>query len=107
MKKTLELLDKLKKGTAEYDEVLNSIGQSNSTDEDVQELLDLFTKAEEKQQASFEKRTENQNKLNTLLEEEKRKQEAASKAAIKAREDQIAAAQKATDAAIKESKNTP
>ncbi|MCB0455469.1 MAG: hypothetical protein KDC62_08780, partial [Aequorivita sp.] len=93
--KSLELLERLKNGTIEYDEVLKNLGLSESTKEDVDKFLAAFQKAEEAQQRSFEVRTTNQNKLNTLLNEEQRKREEAAKAAIDA-------AKRVADEAIKE-----
>lgn len=76
---------------------LDQLGLSESTLEDAKEFRDEITKLFDVQTRSYELQTTNQNKLNTLLNEEKRKREEANKAAI-------AAAQKATDEAIKESK---
>ena len=83
---------------------LDQLGLSESTVEDMKEFRDEATKLYDLQAQSFERQTEQQNKLNSLVEQQRRKEEAAAKAAIKAREDRIAAAQKATDAAIQESK---
>lgn len=74
---------------------LDQLGISESTLDDAKEFRDEVTKLFEVQTRSFEIQTTNQNKLNTLINEEKRKREEAAKAAQ-------AAAQKATDAAIKE-----
>lgn len=92
---SIQLLEKLKAGTISYDEVLKRLGLSESTQEDLEKFLETFKKAEEAQQRSFEVRTTNQNKLNTLLNEEKRKREQAAKEAE-------AASKKAIDDAIKE-----
>lgn len=96
-KDSIALLSQLKEGTLEYDKLLGNLGLSESTDEDVKELLDLFKKAEEAQQRSFEIRTTNQNKLNTLLKDQQAKEEAAKKAAIDA-------AYKRSEAELKASK---
>lgn len=94
---SIKLLEQLKAGTIEYDEVLKRLGLSESTQEDLEKFLEAFQKAEEAQQRSFEVRTTNQNKLNTLLNEEKRLREKAAK-------ERAAVAKKAIDDAIKESK---
>lgn len=76
---------------------LDELGLSESTLEDAKEFRDEITKLFDVQTRSFEVQTTNQNKLNTLINEEKRKREEAAKVAQ-------AAAQKATDDAIKENK---
>lgn len=93
---SLSLLKQLKEGTADYNVLLQSLGLSESTKEDVAALLDAFKKAEEAQQRSFEVRTTNQNKLNTLEQQHRAEQK-------KAADEATAAAQKAQEDAIKKS----
>lgn len=68
-KETLTTLQSLKDGTIEYDELLKKLGLSESTKEDVDDLLEAFTKAQDAQQRSYAVRIENQNKMNTIRKE--------------------------------------
>jgi hypothetical protein len=83
---------------------LDQLGLSESTVEDMKEFRDEATKLYDLQAQSFERQTEQQNKLNSLVDQQRAKEKAAAEAAKRAAEERMAAAQKATDAAIKESK---
>jgi len=83
---------------------IDQLGLSESTVEDMKAFRDEATTLYDLQSQSYERQLENQNKLNTLVDQQRKKEEAAAKAAVKAREEQIAAAKQVTDAAISESK---
>ncbi|SOC79828.1 hypothetical protein SAMN06296241_1365 [Salinimicrobium sediminis] len=83
---------------------LDQLGLSESTVEDMKSFRDEATKLYDLQSQSFERQTEQQNKLNSLVDQQRAKEKAAAEAAKRAQEERIAEAQKATDAAIAESK---
>ena len=76
---------------------LDQLGISESTVEDMEAFKEEAVKLYDLQAQSFERQTEQQNKLNTLVDQQRKKEEEAKKV-------RIAAAEAATDAAIKESK---
>lgn len=75
---------------------LDQLGLSESTVDDMKEFRDEATKLFDLQAQSYERQTENQNKLNTLVDQQRKKEQQAAK-------ERLEAAKRATDEAIKES----
>lgn len=82
--KEKELLTQLESGTVDYAEALASLGLSDSVNADMQELLDTYTAYTDAEARSLEVRTTNQNKTNTLIKEQRSKEQAAAQERIDA-----------------------
>ena len=64
-----ELINKIKEGAITADEVINSLGLSNSTIEDLRTFEEQFNRVQEIVQSSTTRQIEQQNKLNSLMKE--------------------------------------